>query len=125
MTGQIPPYGKYFRRERLPWSPDWAGRRYTLKVDERYYIISNHNSERWYVFFNGVQVKGPLPHMRDAMRYLMPVDAPPLTGRKIKVTEQAREMNARNQETKQRVRAWYRSNYERFTAQNYWHGSDV
>lgn len=72
MTGQIPPYGEFFRRESIPYSAEYAGRRYVLKSDKRYAIVSNHNSEKWHVQFCGRDCVDPFPVFRDAMAYLVP-----------------------------------------------------
>lgn len=72
MTGQIPPYGEFFRRESLPYSPDWANRQYVLKSDKRYAIRSDKTSESWHVLFCGRDCCDPFPNMRGAMLYLVP-----------------------------------------------------
>lgn len=55
MTGRIPPYGKNFRLEHLPYAfgQDLASRRYVLKSDNRYSIRSTRNSEHWTIFVAG------------------------------------------------------------------------
>lgn len=51
MTGAIPPYGEHFRLEsHLRYDTFWAGRRYVLKADPRYWIRADKSSEHWYVF---------------------------------------------------------------------------
>lgn len=72
MTGQIPPYGEFFRRERRDWSDEFASRAYVLKSDRRYSIRSDHASERWYVLLSGRIDTGPYRNFRDAMDKLVP-----------------------------------------------------
>jgi hypothetical protein len=50
MTGQIPKYGKNFRRESVPWTPDLANRVYVLKTDPAWFIRSDKSSETWRIY---------------------------------------------------------------------------
>lgn len=72
MTGQMPPYGEFFRRESLPYSAEYAGRQYVFKTDKRYAIVSNKTSEKWHVQFCGRDCCDPFENFRDAMVYLVP-----------------------------------------------------
>lgn len=71
MTGQIPPYGEFFRRERVGWHDEYASRHYVLKSDPAYTIRSDHASEHWYTFFHGSQASGPHRTFTDAMSHLL------------------------------------------------------
>jgi hypothetical protein len=72
MTGQIPPYGEFFRRERREWSQEFASRAYVLKSDKRWEIRSDHSSEHWYTIFSGRTYTGPHPTFTEAMRQIVP-----------------------------------------------------
>ena len=50
MSGQIPPYGKNFKRESLLYHPELASTIYVLKLDEEWFIRSDKTSKRWQVF---------------------------------------------------------------------------
>jgi hypothetical protein len=70
MTGQIPKYGQWFRHERV--APDFehglAHCRYVLKADGNWWIRSNGNSGKWWVFWRGDAISAAFDTMRDAMR---------------------------------------------------------
>lgn len=55
MTGQIPKYGKRFRRERVAYDPHrrLASRRYVLKANEKIFIQATPDSEHWTVYVAG------------------------------------------------------------------------
>lgn len=75
MTGAIPAYGQWFRREPWPYPDgyDWndrdrlAGTRYVLKVDADWHIQSNAQRTKWWVFWRGQRLSAPFEVMRDAM----------------------------------------------------------
>jgi hypothetical protein len=74
--GQIPPYGKNFRRESLPYHPEHASRAYVLKQDSRWFIMSDKTSEVWtiYVGYNRAvptAMGKPLPTLTAAMAKLL------------------------------------------------------
>lgn len=76
MTGQIPKYGKDFRRESLPYSPPLASRAYVLKRDWHWFIRSDNTSERWQVyhsasFTTASAIGTPLPTFGQAMTRLL------------------------------------------------------
>lgn len=78
MTGQIPPYGQYFRWEPCEYSPLLAGRRYILRADERYHIRSDKTSERWFLFFEG-HAFAQRGTMTAAMQLMRSLTAVPMT----------------------------------------------
>jgi hypothetical protein len=70
MTGAIPPYGKDFRLESLPYdrSHTYASRRYVFKADNRFDVIgAQSDSKRWYVRFNRAPVSTAFKRFQDAM----------------------------------------------------------
>ena len=71
MTGQIPPYGKNFRRESLPWSEHRANRQYVLKSDSQWTIRSDNTSEIWQIYHYGYPVGTPTPTFKKAMDKLL------------------------------------------------------
>jgi hypothetical protein len=50
MTGQIPKYGRHFRRESTPWTPGLANRVYVLTRDPSWFIRSDKASKTWRVY---------------------------------------------------------------------------
>jgi len=50
MTGQIPKYGKHFRRISERWTPDLANRVYVLIRDPAWFIRSDKASKTWRVY---------------------------------------------------------------------------
>jgi len=72
MTGQIPKYGEYFRRESLPFSYGLASRKYVLKANPRIYIRSDNTSERWMVYMsNAAGASFPMGKAEDTMSAAM------------------------------------------------------
>lgn len=71
MTGQIPPYGEFFRRERTEWSQEFGHTQYVFKSDPRYVIRSSHASEKWHVLYCGRETVDPFDTFRDAMSHLV------------------------------------------------------
>ena len=79
MSGQIPPYGKHFRRESEPWTPDLANRVYVLKQDARWFIRSDKTSKVWRIYRWSLghsrelatPVGTPLPSLTAAMARLL------------------------------------------------------
>lgn len=77
--GQIPPYGKDFRRVSLPWSPDLANRAYILKRDSSWFIRSDKTSEVWRIYHwnldhdydMATSLAPPLPTLTAAMAKLL------------------------------------------------------
>lgn len=75
--GQIPTYGRNFRRESLPWSPDLANRAYVLKRDDSWFIRSDKTSERWFIFWTvpgasfSTAMGKPMPTFTKAMAKLL------------------------------------------------------
>jgi hypothetical protein len=54
-SGAIPPYGTFFRweRVRVDWDSYFSSTQYVLKVNDRYMIRSNKTSETWGLFCDG------------------------------------------------------------------------
>lgn len=79
MTGQIPRYGKNFRRESERWTPNLANRVYVLKRDPSWFIRSDKTSETWRVYRwhldhareMATPVGTPLPTLGMAMNRLL------------------------------------------------------
>lgn len=72
MTGAIPKYGRNFRLEQLPYTPGRAARRYVLKADATWFIRSNHNSEKWYLYLgNGNSLANPSDTLTEAMSRML------------------------------------------------------
>lgn len=72
MTGQIPKYGKHFRRESVAYLPGFASRVYVLKAFPWLFIRSDGTSERWKLYVGEPHdVAHPIgdtqPNMRSAM----------------------------------------------------------
>jgi hypothetical protein len=76
MTGQIPPYGKNFKHDRLPYHVTLASTIYVLRRDEDWFIRSDKTSKRWYIF-NGrfrdqaINMGKVQPSMTKAMELLL------------------------------------------------------
>jgi hypothetical protein len=76
MTGQIPPYGKDFRRESIDYHPTRANRVYRLKADPSWFIWADKTSE-WWVIYHGSEaetadaVTDPKATFSEAMRLLL------------------------------------------------------
>lgn len=77
MTGQIPKYGKHFRRESVPYSPTMANRAYVLKADPAWIIQSDKTSGIWQVYLENptgpgnITISTPLPTLGLAMIRLL------------------------------------------------------
>jgi hypothetical protein len=79
MTGQIPPYGKNFRRESERYTPDLANTVYVLKRDGSWFIRSDKTSKvwrlyRWHLDHNREMASPtgrPQPSMAKAMALLL------------------------------------------------------
>lgn len=56
MTGQIPKYGDYFRRESVGYEPGMSSTSYVLKTDEFWHIRAAASSKKWWVFWRGEKV---------------------------------------------------------------------
>jgi hypothetical protein len=75
--GQIPPYGKHFRLESLPYHPSLANRAYILKRDDRWFIRSDKTSGVWTIFYIdpelsvSIAMGKPLPTFGLAMQRLL------------------------------------------------------
>jgi hypothetical protein len=77
MTGQIPPYGKNFKHDRVgSYSPTFSDTIYVLKVDNEWFIRADKKSKRWQVF-HGLDRIFAVPHgkvqpnMRSSMELLL------------------------------------------------------
>jgi hypothetical protein len=70
MTGQIPKYGAFFRRQSVDFEPgsDLASTIYVLKLDANWHIRSNGSSDKWWVFYRKTCVSLSFGLMRDAMK---------------------------------------------------------
>jgi hypothetical protein len=76
MPGQIPKYGRDFRRESVPWTPDLANRIYVLKADPAWFIRSDKASGTWRIYWHFTEhlvtpVGTPLPTLGQAMTRLL------------------------------------------------------
>ena len=74
--GQIPPYGKHFRRESVTYHPDLANRVYVLKTDGTWFLRSDKTSKVWTIFWGpsietAVAMGKPLPSLTAAMAKLL------------------------------------------------------
>lgn len=75
--GQIPPYGKNFRRESVPWTPEMANTIYVLKRDAAWFIRSDKTSKVWVIFYIdpelsvAIAIGKPLPSLTAAMARLL------------------------------------------------------
>lgn len=77
MTGQIPPYGRFFRLERAErWDPFLTHSLYVLRVDGDWLIRSDKTRKRWRVYYRGVPVGNIVfPSLTSAMGALTGVAA--------------------------------------------------
>jgi len=77
MTGQIPPYGKNFKHDRVgTWHPALSDTIYILKLDEEWFIRPDKKSKRWYIFHGkdrdqATNMGKVQPNMRGAMQLLL------------------------------------------------------
>lgn len=76
MTGQIPKYGKNFRRESTRYHPDLANRVYALKRDPEWFIRSDKPSKIWRVYHGAQRDTAtafgtPLPTLTKAIARLL------------------------------------------------------
>lgn len=77
MTGQIPPYGKNFKHDRVgSYHPTLSDTIYILKIDEEWFIRSDKKSKQWSLFHgwirnNAVRYGKVQPSMAKAMQLLL------------------------------------------------------
>lgn len=77
MTGQIPPYGKNFKHDRVgSYHPVLNDAIYVFRRDEMWFIRADKGSKRWYVFHGmnrnqATCVSKVQPNMRSAMELMI------------------------------------------------------